>query len=398
MEPTLPPVPPERPDLGGLLDRLSGVFDLGVLATRAATEVQRLLTRHLICVTWVDPSAPRKADDTAPPLVVAAERGHRHRELAGLRLAPGDGIGGLTASRGALVSVEDYTTGPVTQDLIGIMVEREGVGGAAGLPLFAGERLVGILFAGNRDRHALPDRELDLLVEVAGYLGTLAGTASKAQRMIELARTEERQRVASQLHDDVTQLLFAVGASAHRAREVLGAEQSRIRRELEQIESLASSAASATRSALRAMAPVPPEHRLPQALRTAVGDVAERAGLTAEFTVLDPVPEQPAPVARLLVAVAREALANVARHAPGASALVSLVRDDREVSLLVQDDGPGLPAGFALQSITGADVGEHFGLASLAHRADLLGGRLSVADNEDGGVTVRVAVPVEADR
>ena len=84
----------------------------------------------------------------------------------------------------------------------------------------------------------------------------------------------------------------------------------------------------------------------------------------------------------------------MARHAQGASATVSLTYDRREVSVAVMDDGVGLPEGFTLYSITDPLAGDHFGLAVLSHRLQLLRGTLEIDTNDDGGVTVRASVPV----
>ncbi|MQA86016.1 MAG: GAF domain-containing protein [Streptosporangiales bacterium] len=377
-----------------LPQRLSGVIDLDVLSARAAVEVHRLLHDHLICVTWVDPSATAAGGDMEDPwLVVGAERGHREVDLTGLRIPPGAGIGGMVASTGGLVSVDDYTSETATRDFVGLMVDRERVGGAAGVPLCSDGRFVGLLFAGRRVDGALSDREIDVLFEVSRHLGALIGTARRAQEIIELARAEERQRIATALHDDVTQLLFAIGSSARRARKAMPDNRPDADRELERIESFASSAASAVRTALRAAVPVRPEQGLPLTLRTVIDSFTDRTQVPVEFVVLDRVPAQSPETTGVLAAVVREALANVAKHAPGAAVIVSLMGNECEVRLVVQDDGPGLPPGFELGSITAADAGEHFGLPNLCYRVGLLGGQLTIHDNEDGGATVCASIP-----
>lgn len=369
------------------------MLDLDVISARAAAEVSRMLRDHLICVTWVDPPRPVTAAEPDPWLVVGAARGNRKVDLTGLRIPPGAGIGGMVAARNSLVSVDNYIREDATRDFVGVMVGRERVGGAAGVPLHADGRFVGVLFAGRRVDGALGDRELDMLLEVSRHLGTLIGTARKAQELVELARIEERRRIATALHDDVTQLLFAVGSSARQARAEMTSYGPDTAKELERIECFASSAASAVRAALRTTAPIRPEQGLLLSLRAAVDEFRERTAMPVDFVVLDHPATVTERTTNVLLAVVREALANVAKHATGAAAVVSLATDDHGVNVVVQDDGPGLPRGFQLPSVSTAAAAEHFGLPSITHRVSLIGGRLAVHDNEDGGVTVRAAVP-----
>lgn len=392
MQPTTSCPTSIRPQAGAVAERLSSFVDLDVLSARAAAEVHRLLSDHLICVTWVAGDSAGAKNSALPWLVVGAARGHRDADITGLRIPPGTGVGGLVAARCQLVSVSDYAREGANRDFLDLMVGREGIRGAAGVPLWSDGRVCGVLFAGRRHGGELAGRALDLLVEISKHLGEMIGRARKVEHRLTLARTEERQRVVTELHDDVTQLLFAVGASARRARQVLDGTSPRADQELERVESLSSAAATAVRRTLRSAAPVPPDEDLPLLLRSTVDKCMERFGTPAELVVLDAVPAQPPAVCSALAAVAREALANVAKHAPGASAVVTLTCDERDVTLAVQDDGPGLAPGFELKPVAFDDADDHFGLPSLAYRVSLLGGELSVRNNDDG-VTLRVSLP-----
>lgn len=377
-----------RPEIERAAVRLANLVELDVLAARAAAEVQRLLADHLICVTLAS------EEDVAPPpggpwLVVGGASGYRGGDLTGLRIAPGRGVGGLSASTGRVISVREYREEQAAADFRHLIADREGVHGAAGVPLVADGQVSGILFAGRREPGRLGDQELDVLLEFSHHLAAMVDRARQIQRLLNLARAQERERVARILHDDVTQLLFGVGSSARRARRTIGPEHGGADHELERIEWLASSAATQVRSTLRALRPIAGHQRLPMLVRAAVDAVSDGTGLAVELALLGPVPEVDPDAGRALVAVVREALANVARHGGGASALVSLSAEDHSVSAVVQDDGPGLPAGFRLRPAGG----EGTGLASVAFVLDSVGGRLVVNSNDDGGVTVRGTVP-----
>ncbi|MGH9134868.1 MAG: sensor histidine kinase, partial [Ilumatobacteraceae bacterium] len=83
-----------------------------------------------------------------------------------------------------------------------------------------------------------------------------------------------------------------------------------------------------------------------------------------------------------LIHVAREALTNVARHAGGTRADLSLEVGD-EVTLEVVDDGRGI-----------GEAARRSGLANLAHRAFQLGGEFEVVRRDEGGTLVRWSVPL----
>jgi signal transduction histidine kinase len=91
----------------------------------------------------------------------------------------------------------------------------------------------------------------------------------------------------------------------------------------------------------------------------------------------------PASVAEQMLAVIREALSNVARHAAATAASVSIAANPSSVELVVTDNGKGLPTG-----------GRRSGLANLARRAKDLNGEFSAEPGEKGGTRVRWRAPL----
>ena len=188
--------------------------------------------------------------------------------------------------------------------------------------------------------------------------------------------------------------LFGIGAAARRIRDTVAMRRGETLAQIGNIEKLASSANAFARSMMIPLGALPKEHLLDVRIRA----VRDRFSLIFDFVVSVGVQGTPIPlddaVLDTLEAVVTEALSNVARHAQGASAMVSLTYDRREVSVAVMDDGAGLPDDFTLYAITNPLAGNHFGLAVLSHRLQLLRGTLEIDTNEDGGVTVRASVPV----
>src|SRR5205085_1216417 len=100
-----------------------------------------------------------------------------------------------------------------------------------------------------------------------------------------------------------------------------------------------------------------------------------------------------------LLAVVREALCNVAKHAAATRVIVTLAYSPEAVEVVVQDDGRGLPPGFTLRAVGDSARADGFGLPSLQRRMQQLGGRLVVRPGPEGGTTVRAVLhePAEAE-
>jgi signal transduction histidine kinase len=90
-----------------------------------------------------------------------------------------------------------------------------------------------------------------------------------------------------------------------------------------------------------------------------------------------------------LLGVVREALHNVAKHAGAGRVVVTLAYTPETVEAVIQDDGRGLPARFALKAIPAGNGQSGFGLPSLLRRMQQLGGTLEVRPGPEGGTLVR---------
>jgi signal transduction histidine kinase len=219
----------------------------------------------------------------------------------------------------------------------------------------------------------------------------MLATADCAQRRVELVRAQERRRIASELHDDVAPLLFGIGAATGRARSALRGPETAATTELERIEALAGTAGAAVRSAIARLAETHADCALPLALAATVDRFRE--ALAVELVDLGATGCVAPDVARVLAGTVAEALRNVTKHAPGAAVVVTLAGHADAVEVAVQDDGPGLPPGFALGRDPASADGRRFGLAAVAERLVPYDGALHVGENEDGGVTVAVRIP-----
>ncbi|CAA9263631.1 MAG: hypothetical protein AVDCRST_MAG83-2847 [uncultured Arthrobacter sp.] len=357
----------------------SGLLGLDVLAAKVAGRLHGAAPLDLVNMTVLDSDGY---------LTVRATEGNRTSHISGMRFAGDAGIGGLAVSLNRTVSVRDYSARRETRLFTDVMVVQEGIRGAAGIPIVVQNQPLGVLFMGRRSDENITSAEITVFEETSEAIGPLLLASLQWARGMEEARAGERQRLAAELHDDITPLLFSIGAAADLARRLLPADASALA-QIASIESMASAAAARARAAVRSLAPVEASRLLDQRIRAAVDRFTARSSVSVSLATCGASVDLDPQTVDTLTAVVAESLNNVAKHAAGSSAVVSIVYGPRKVSVVVMDDGPGLPRDFRLRPITAPSVGEHYGLSSLTHRMALVGGSLDIGGNDDGGVTVR---------
>jgi signal transduction histidine kinase len=222
-------------------------------------------------------------------------------------------------------------------------------------------------------------REQQARRELARANDLLRGYAAQAE---ELATTQERNRVARDIHDGLGHHLTVVQMQVQAARAVLAADPARADAVLAKAQQQATEALAEVRRSvaeLRERRTTPP---LPTALE-GLAAATSAAGVPTELRVDGPPRDLPAESAESLFRAAQEGLTNVRKHAGATSADLRLHFGEDSVCLEVTDDGCGLPA----------TTPQGFGLLGLRERATRLGGRLDVVPAPGGGTTLRVEVP-----
>jgi len=114
----------------------------------------------------------------------------------------------------------------------------------------------------------------------------------------------------------------------------------------------------------------------------------KRTGVPAEVVVSGTSRKLKPDEFSTLVAVVREGLHNVEKHAAASTVVVMVHFADRDVTVVVQDEGKGVPEAFDVRAL-----GRQNGLSSLQRRLERVGGSLEIAAAEDMGTRLRVVVP-----
>ena len=215
---------------------------------------------------------------------------------------------------------------------------------------------------------------------------------SEARRKEGALAVEERRRIARDLHDSVSQSLFSAVLHTRTAQKALmqqgGDPSGPVSQSLGAIADLTRSVQSEVRSLIFELHRDPVHDGLVAALQRHASALSASDGLAVYVRG----PERRLPLSGFvetqLFSIAREALANVRKHADASVAHVRVQARPGHVVLQVRDDGRGFNAA------TGHPG--HFGLDSMRSRAAEVGARITIASAPGAGTTVRVSVPVEA--
>jgi signal transduction histidine kinase len=254
-----------------------------------------------------------------------------------------------------------------------------------GVPIVAGSGIVGALYLTDKVGADDFDESDQQLIEMLAVHAALAIEKARLyERSRELSIVEERNRLARELHDSVTQKLFGVTLTAESAATVVDRDPNEARQQIQRLQQLAREAMEELRSLIFELRPPEVETEgLATALRKHV-DVLQRVhGDAVRLQVdcdADPRGAGDAEVLR----IAQEALQNALRHAGARRVAVRLADGDGRIVLEVADDGAGFePSDPELRS-------RRLGLTSMEERAQRLGGRLDIRSAPGAGTTVRL--------
>jgi signal transduction histidine kinase len=363
----------EREELLGTLDRVAALHSTARL-------IRQSVGVHAGFVAELD--SPGHA-------VVRWLAGNRTDSLRDLAVPAGQGIGGRVLALGKPVRVTDYLSAPTITHQFDAQVRGEGLAAMLAVPIFSrvGGKVetVAIAYAAMRESADFGDDAVKRLEVIAENTGTALRLAGLAESTRDNAVSAERQRMQSALHDSVGALLFSIGVQVRNLHEDIS-DNPGLECRLRRLEGDVSAASSALRESLLALAESSPERALPVELAEHCRSFHARCGVPARFVQLAPVRPLDAERTALLVAVVREGLLNVEKHAHAMSVVVSLSPQDDGVQVVVADDGTGDPP-------EDATPGTGMGLRALVERAARLGGRVSVVRDEEDGCTLRAWVP-----
>ena len=392
---------PERLVLIARIGQLiTSELELEELLQCAADLIHQELHFPNVDLPLVDPSDPET-------LVVRVRGGQfkeriRHED----RLPIASGVMGAAVRERQTQRVDDVTADPrYVVPPSGLTVRAE-----VAVPILLGEQVLGVLNVEGPE--AFDDADVTALEIVAGFLAVAIRNARLTRRARELAVLEERQRLARELHDSVTQLIFSAKLIAESLLPAVRRDPGEAEKRMARLTELLSSALAEMRALLKELRPAEEqriltlpsgEFPLPAAIRVRRDGLAavlaervaelERDGFAAS---LDAASWRRLPVEReeALLRMALELIANAVKHARPRRISVRLAAGREGSELEVVDDGCGFDARATLErAAPRSERGGGLGLVALRERVGALGGALRFESEPGRGTRARVALP-----
>jgi signal transduction histidine kinase len=313
-------------------------------------------------------------------------------------IVPGQGFSGTIALRAEPAVLPDLTKSHGV--LNPLLVERART--LWGMPLKAGDQVIGVLLIGFSKRYDWLPTERELMRAIADRSALAIERAritealrEREMRIAELsghllqAQEEERKRISRELHDETGQALMVIRlylgmletnlygrAAKAKVRETLGV----VDRTIEGI-----------RRIIARLSPlVLKELGLIAAVRKEAKDLTKGHGIKARVAINESVGRMAPEIETALYRVVQEALHNVARHSQAKSVNIQMDRNQGRVTLVIEDDGVGINKNAATNKERPS-----FGLAGIRERIGVLGGQVKITSVKSKGTRLEIGVPAE---
>jgi signal transduction histidine kinase len=218
--------------------------------------------------------------------------------------------------------------------------------------------------------------------------------AAAAEEAAARRSSEERLRIARELHDIIGHSLGTIAVQAGVGRHLMDTEPEKAADALDSIAKISRESLDEVRSVVGALRddeppyqPAPSLADLPNLIET-----ARSTGLAVDLRLPDDLEAIPRQAGAAVYRITREALTNIVRHARASKASVQVDHHDGRVEVAIHDNGAGAGNGRAPES------GGGHGIAGMRERAEALGGSLAAGPASDGGFLVTASLPAGSDR
>jgi len=370
-------------------DRTRELATMNTIAAQVShsLDLQQILDSALeevLAATAMDVGEAYRLEEESGTLLLIAQRGLGDEEgRCEGRLALQDSLAGQADEKGLPTIWRPGTPG--ARELADLSGQQD-LKVVVSVPLIAQRRMVGALNLGSQTPRYIPEEEITLLASIGQQIGVAVENARLYEQAQQLAIIKERNRLARDLHDSVTQALYGITLYSEAAtRQLHSGQDDTAAEHLLDIRTTA-------QESLREMRLLVFELRLPMlkneglaaAIQARLEAVEGRVGLKTELQAQGNG-RLPSDVEEGLYRIAQEALNNALKHAQAGSVDVCLDFDGHRTVLEITDDGKGF-------DLATAEDGGGFGLRTMAERAARMGGTLAVESQPGKGTRVRVEV------
>jgi signal transduction histidine kinase len=256
------------------------------------------------------------------------------------------------------------------------------------VPLISKGEVIGVLDAESDRLDAFDESDVVILQTLANQAAVAIENARLFEQTHQLAAMEERNRLARDLHDAVTQTLFSSSLLAEALPVIWDKDQAEGRRLLNEIRQLCRGALAEMRTLLMELRPASlVEASLEELLNQLRDSVIGRTGVPVTLTIEGPY-ELPPDIHTAFYRIVQEALNNIVKYAQASQVSITLQcvplgdENERRVELQVIDDGVGFDLG---------DISpESLGVGIMRERARAIGAMLDIDTEIGRGTEIRV--------
>lgn len=269
--------------------------------------------------------------------------------------------------------------------------------GWLGAPLWVGEEVVGLIALERAQPEGYTEEDVRLITGFADLTGLALENARLYRQAEQLAVIRERQRLARELHDSVTQSLYSLTLLTEAARRLAcTGELARVEEALTRLSEIDQQVLKEMRLLVYELRPLALKHvGLVGALQQRLDTVEKRAGVETHL-LLEGAMVFPEQMEEELYRIAQEALNNALKHAAATVITVHIHTNDAPgkpgITMTITDNGRGFDLDAATSPEADRDTGG-IGLGSMRERAEKLGGALTVHSAPEKGTTVQLVIP-----
>ena len=309
---------------------------------------------------------------------------HRHRIG---ELPRGRGLLGLIIREDRSYRIPDISAHPERH---GFPPHHPEMHSFLGMPIRTSDAVVGRLYLTNKLGAGEFNSHDQALVEMfAMHAGIAIENARLHDQVRRLAVVDERDRISRDLHDSVIQAIYAQTLALDDVPDLMDDDPAEARRRVDEAIDALHAVIRDIRNFIFGLRPVMLESgSLADGLRQLATELHRNGAVEVAVSIPDDPTQTDPPIEVVaeLLAITREALSNVARHASATHASVSMTTAADELRLELADNGRGFHAERS------ADQGHH-GLANMRARSDALGGTFEVVSSPSDGTRIIINVP-----
>jgi PAS domain S-box-containing protein len=369
---------------------LSALYHVASVAS-ASLDLDTILEKSLECVLTTMSSKKGLIhlwDEDKEILRLAAQQGMSNEFITNIDEIQSDrGLTGWVFTHNKPLIIPNLMNDPMTTRAILLGLDDSYIG----VPMEAKGKVVGVFSVlGDTGRQFRPE-DVTLLSSTANQVGVAVENARLYQQAEQLAVMKERERLAHDLHDSVTQSLYSLTLLGEAARRLM------LTGELERAEDYISRLGETAQDTLKEIRllvyklrpPALEKEGLVGAIQQRLGAVERRAGVKAHLIASDSL-KIPAPIEEGFYRIVQEALNNALKHAKASSVTVRIQIINTGIELEVEDNG----IGFNPETV---DRREGMGLASMEERTKRMGGSFCIHSSRGQGTLVKASVKTAQD-